>query len=166
MKTPDTFSFENAQSYGLLSHSNIIIQHHDGDQQLYKDQCGHKALQLYLLCDSSFFSYCLSQTWHFRQTLILPCMWSNPPAALYDVQVHILFKQEMGPYTSLVSWHLWASVWGEGIINHFTKSKSPNSINTTKKYDEHVSVAARKAHQEVYFIFSSDRWSGITMGGL
>lgn len=73
------------------------------------------------------FFHCLSRTWHFRQTLILPCVWSNPPADLYEV--HILFKLEMGLYTSLVSWHLWASVWGVGIRNHFTKSApGQNSI--------------------------------------
>lgn len=42
-KNTDSLLFEPAQSHGPLSLSNIIIQHHDGDQQLYKDQCGHKA---------------------------------------------------------------------------------------------------------------------------
>lgn len=58
----DSLLFEHAQSYGPLSVSNIIIQHHDGDQHLCKDQCGHKASELYLLLYNSsfFFFHCLS----------------------------------------------------------------------------------------------------------
>lgn len=75
------------------------------------------------------FFYCLSRTWHFRQTLILPCVWSNPQADLYEV--HILFKLEMGLYTSLVSWHLRGCVWGVGRRNPFT-APGQNSIYTKR----------------------------------